>query len=416
MPPIADTRPPAAETDVVIVGGGLAGASLGCALAGTGLRTAVIEAVPREAEGQPSYDDRSVALAYGSKRIFAGMNVWPGVASRGAAPIERIHVSDRGRFGFTRLDRRHAGLEALGYVVETRVLGAALYQRLGAVEGLELICPAAVTGIARDAEGITVSIDGPQAVGERRGRLLVLADGGRSAARELLGIEVRNRDYGQTALVANVTPGHEHRNTAYERFTATGPLAVLPMTQGRCSVVWTVRPPEAEHLLALTDAEFLGALQDRFGERLGVFRQVGRRNAYPLSMARVHPTVVERAALIGNAAHALHPVAGQGFNLGLRDVATLAQILAEAARDGDDIGSERVLGRYARWRRRDNQAMTAFTDGLVRLFSNDLAPIAAVRDLGLLAVDLFPPAKRALLRLTTGMWGRQPRLGRGLEL
>jgi 2-octaprenyl-6-methoxyphenol hydroxylase len=414
MPP--DAPIPKPDTDVLIVGGGLAGASLACALAGTGLRTTVVEAVPREAESQPSYDDRSVALAYGSKRIVAGMGVWNAVAARGATPIERIHVSDRGRFGFTRLDRTDAGLEALGYVVETRVLGAALYERMSEVAGLDLVCPAEVVDTERDTSGVTVTLESAGVTETRRARVLVLADGGRSRARELLGIEVRNRDYGQTAVVANVTPSHDHRNTAYERFTSTGPLAVLPMTQRRCSVVWTVRPHEAGELLALGEDAFLRALQERFGERLGSFRQAGRRSAYPLSMARVRPTVVARAALIGNAAHTLHPVAGQGFNLGLRDVATLAQILGEAARAGDDIGSDAVLQRYAGWRRRDNEMMTTFTDGLVRVFSNDLGPLAAARNLGLVAVDLCPPAKRALLRLTTGMWGRQPRLGRGLGL
>jgi 2-octaprenyl-6-methoxyphenol hydroxylase len=247
-------------------------------------------------------------------------------------------------------------------------------------------------------------------------RLVVAADGGTSPVRNKAGIEARRTDYHQTALVTNVTPELPHRNIAYERFTASGPLAFLPMSENRCAVVWSLSPEKAEALLALDAAQFMAALQEQFGTRLGRLRKVGKRAAYPLMLTKVSEHIRPRLVLIGNAAHTVHPVAGQGFNLGLRDVAVLAQVLNEAQRAGRDIGELAVLEGYAGWRKRDNLAISTFTDGLVRTFSNDLAPLSFARNLGLVAVDLIPPAKRALLRLSMGLAGRLPRLARGLPL
>ena len=219
-----------------------------------------------------------------------------------------------------------------------------------------------------------------------------------------------------TAIVTNVTPGKAHGGTAFERFTDTGPLALLPMTDDRCAVVWSARRAEVETILGWTDTEFLARLQDRFGERLGVFQRIGKRRAYPLSLTRVHEHVRPRLVLIGNAAHSVHPVAGQGFNLGLRDVAALAEVLMDATRRGDDIGDLDVLRPYAAWRRRDNQVVAALTDGLTRIFSTSFPPLALARNLGLTAVDLLPPLKRRFMRITSGLAGRLPRLARGLPL
>jgi len=245
-------------------------------------------------------------------------------------------------------------------------------------------------------------------------RLVVAADGGRSGLRDQAGIAVKRTEYGQTALVSNVTTEKPHANVAYERFTDSGPLAFLPMSEGRCAVVWSLPPEKVEPLLALDDGQFLATLQERFGMRLGRFTRVGRRAAYPLAYTQVTEHVRPRLVLIGNAAHTVHPVAGQGFNLGLRDVAVLAEVLNDALVAGQDMGAIEVLDKYAARRRRDVSMISLFTNSLVRIFSNDFGPLAHARSLGLVAVDLFPPAKRALLRLSMGLAGRLPRLARGL--
>ena len=404
------------DYDILVVGGGMVGASLALALRDSGLRIAVIEAVPYGAGQQPSYDDRTVALAYGSKRIFTAMGAWQCMEDGGVTPIRRIHVSDRGHFGKSMLDSLEAGVEALGYVVENRALGAALIGAMAGAENVTLVCPAQMSAleISADCARVTVMQDGtPRALSAR---LVVAADGGRSAVRDMLGIVTSRSDYGQHALVSNITVERPHANVAYERFTEHGPLALLPMSGNRCSVVWSLPPDMAERMLALDDAEFMRRLHDCFGDRLGAFIRAGSRQSYPLALTRVAEHVRPRLALIGNAAHTLHPVAGQGFNLGLRDVAALAQELVDAQRAGRDIGALAVLQKYADWRRRDNQMVSTFTDGLVRVFSNSFAPLVVARNLGLLAIDLVPPVKRRLMRRTMGLSGRLPRLACGLPL
>jgi len=408
--------------DVLIVGGGLAGASLAVALGGAGFDVVVAEAAsPGDRGGPPgakdtSYDDRSVALAYGSRRIFDALGVWPLLDTDAVASIERIHISDRGHFGFTHLDRRDAGLPALGYVVENRGLGAALYAALNREATVRVLAPARVEDVRDEGGEACALIECAGEPREVRAALVVLADGGRSPLRERLGIDTRVREYGQTAVVTNVTPARFHEHTAYERFTPGGPLALLPLSRGRCSVVWTVRDADAAALLDMADGEFADGLAQRFGDRMGEFVRVGARSAYPLRLSTVREDVHPRLALVGNAAHTLHPVAGQGFNLGLRDVAVLAQCLAEARARGEDPGGQGVLQRYSAWRRRDHKSVTTFTDGLVRIFSNEFPPLGLARNLGLIAVDLLPPVKRALVRLTSGVAGRQPRLASGLPL
>lgn len=411
---MAETSLPANAYDVLIVGGGMVGASLAVALRSLPLKVGLIEAVEFGSSAQPSYDDRTVALSYGSKRIFETLGVWNRVEANGATPIHHIHISDRGRFGFTRLNRADAGVEALGWVVENRALGRALKDALADCPGLTFFCPAVMDSVEYGPDSAQVCIRRGEQAETLTARLVVAADGGQSLVREQAGIETRRRDYHQTALVTNVTPERPHANVAYERFTDSGPLALLPMRDNRCAVVWSLSPERAEAMRQLGDAAFLAALQERFGLRLGQFLKVGHRAAYPLTRTEVMETVRPRLALIGNAAHTVHPVAGQGFNLGLRDVATLAQVLSEAQRAGQDPGDLAVLQRYAQWRRRDVWATSSFTNGLVRVFSNDLPPLSIARNIGLVAVDLFPPAKRALLRLSMGLAGRLPRLARGL--
>lgn len=404
------------EFDLVIVGGGMVGASLACALGNSDFRVAVIEAIPPGDPGQPSYDDRTIALAYSSRRIFEAIGVWDEIVHRSVCPIENIHISDRGRFGFTRLHASDMHIEALGYVAETRALGAALYERMAGYSNVELVCPATVQVINPGADRIEILMEHDGAERRLSARLLVAADGGNSAVRRAAGISARRRAYGQTAVVANVTPGRPHKNTAYERFTNSGPLAILPMSEDRCAVVWSVEDSDAEQMLRWSDEEYLQRLQERFGDRLGTFSRAGKRVAYPLALTRVAEIVGQRLVLVGNAAHTVHPVAGQGFNLGLRDVATLAQVLVEAHQDGRDIGQAEVLQRYAAWRKRDNRRVASFTDGLIQIFSNDFLPLAVMRNLGLAAVDLMPSVKRMFIRRTSGLNGRLPRLARGLPL
>ena len=405
------------DFDILIVGGGMVGASLGVALGSLPLRVGLIEAVEFESGTQPSYNDRTVALSYGSKRIFESLKVWERIEAQGATPIEQIHISDRGHFGFTRLAASDAGVDALGYVVENRALGQALKAALAQTGNLTFMCPAAMQDLEFTPQAASVSIRrGDNRLETVTARLVVAADGGHSAVRSKAGIAAQRTEYRQTALVTNVSVELAHRHIAYERFTEDGPLALLPMRDNRCAVVWSLLPERVDALLALDDAQFLEALQACFGARLGRFQKVGKRFAYPLALTKVAEHIRPRLVLIGNAAHTVHPVAGQGFNLGLRDVAALAQVLADAQQQGEDFGDLTVLGRYEDWRRRDNQVVSIFTDGLVRLFSNDFTPVSILRNLGLVAVDLLPPLKRRLLRLSMGLSGRLPRLARGLPL
>ena len=405
----------AADYDVLIVGGGLVGASLACALGRCPLRIGMIESFPFGVAAPPSYDDRSIALAYGTRRIFEGMGVWREVAAV-ATPIERIHVSDRGHFGATRLDAATHGFDALGYVVESRALGHAFGAALAALPAVEVISPARVTALEAGPVRVRATVEQGGRARDVSARLVVGADGADSAVRRWSGIGALRTDYGQSAVIANLTPERPHRNIAYERFTDSGPLALLPLSEQRCALVWTVRADDCAAVMALTDGEFLARLQARFGGRLGRLQRVGARTAYPLALVRAERYTAARLALIGNAAHTLHPIAGQGFNLGLRDVVALAEVVADAVAAGNDIGDAVALARYADWRRRDQDHVLRTTDGLVRLFSNDHAPLVLARNAGMVLADLLPPLKRALLRRAMGLAGRQPRLARGLPL
>jgi 2-octaprenyl-6-methoxyphenol hydroxylase len=413
-----------AETyDLVIVGGGLVGGSLACALRGSRLRLCSLEAVAVDAEHQPSYDERVIALSWGSRRILEGMGLWGDIAP-GAEPIRRIHVSERGTFGFAHLDSAEQGVEALGYVAPARVLGTAIRGALACASGIDSLCPARLLGLVNGPDWVEleVAVGGEQR--RLRTRLLAAADGGESFVRTQLGIGVRERPYGHDAIITTVTPDRPQPGVAYERFTDTGPLAMLPMTEGRWSVVWTSREDETAALLGLTDSAFLARLQERFGYRLGGLDRLGRRVAYPLRQVLATEGVVGRVVLIGNAAHTLHPVAGQGFNLGLRDVAALAEVLVGTSRTGADPGGQAALADYAQWRRRDQSQSALATDALARLFVNPWAPLRLARDLGLVGLDLIPAARRTLGRRFMGLGpavggdagGRLPRLARGLAL
>jgi 2-octaprenyl-6-methoxyphenol hydroxylase len=402
------------EVDVAIAGGGLVGASLALALAQLSLRVALIEATAFGAPDQPSFDDRTTALSNGSRRIFEALGVWP-LIERDATPIHRIHVSDQGRFGFARIDSREQGLEALGHVVVNRAMGAALWARLRQ-EAVEIVAPARVTGMALAGHRQHIECEDAPVI---EAKLAVAADGARSAMRAAAGVGASTWDYRQVALVANVFTQRFHNHTAYERFTRSGPIALLPMSEGRLGLIWTLAPGRAQEAADLTDEEFLARLQSEFGFRLGRFARVGQRHLYPLALTRSSEHVAPRLALVGNAAQSLHPIAGQGFNLGLRDAATLAEVLADGrARSGADFdpGDGLWLEHYREWREDDRRNIVRFTDGLVRLFLQPFGPAKLLRDAGMLAFDLLPAAKDALSQLSLGAAGKIPRLARGAPL
>jgi len=407
------------DYDLVIIGGGLVGASLAVALAETGLRIAVVEATAANAPAHPSYDERVIALSLGSARIFQGMGLWPEIEPD-AAPIRHVHVSDRGHFGFAHLDAEDEGVPALGYVASARVMGAALHARLEASPRISLLRPARLQGLRINKAGVSLEVAVAGQSQLLRAALLVAADGGESSVRKRLKLQVRERAYGYDAIIATVTPERmpatTRPGTAFERFTDSGPLALLPMTECRYGVVWTARQTETADILRLSDAAFIEALQARFGARLGTLTRPSRRIAYPLRLMLANQLTHERALLIGNAAHTLHPVAGQGFNLGLRDVAELADLLVDARRTAKDVGGPAVLGPYCRRRAPEHALIAGLTDGLARLFVNPLGPVRAARNLGLLGLDLLPPARHHLARRFMGAMGRQPRLARGLSV
>jgi 2-octaprenyl-6-methoxyphenol hydroxylase len=400
--------------DVAIVGGGMVGASLGAALAPLDVRVALIEAIPHNAAAQPSFDERTTALSNGSRRILETLGAWSALEAV-ATPISKIHVSDQGRFGFARIDAREQGLAAMGYVVSNRALGSALWSRLSNPK-LKIFCPAGVSLITANDEAVKIEVDEAGTKRTIDAKLVVAADGAQSVVRGALRIGAEVRDYGQTAVITTVLPQRFHDNVAYERFTPDGPLALLPLDGGRCTLVLTLTTDAAPSALAWSDREFLAEVQRRFGFRLGRFLKVGRRVPYPLSLSQSERTSAPRCAIIGNAAQSLHPVAGMGFNLGLRDVACLAELIAENLRRDADPGNPALLREYDAWRRADRGGVIAFTDGLVRLFSSPLSAAVRVRNLGLLAFDLLPPAKSALSRLSTGGGGRVPKLARGVQL
>jgi 2-octaprenyl-6-methoxyphenol hydroxylase len=403
------------EYDIAIVGGGLAGASLACCLADLPLRVAVFEQVPIIANDQPSYDDRGLALSLSSFRVLKAIGVWPAVAAR-AAPVKRIHISDRGRFGFVHLKASDLDIAALGYVIVARELGRALVERLAGLANVDFICPAAVAGIRPGEDSVLLALDRGGETGTVSCRLLVAADGTDSLVRGKLGMETTVKEYGQTAIVATITPAAGHGNTAYERFTRNGPLALLPMLDGRCVSIFTVASGSAAEYLRLDDQSYLDVLQQTFGLRLGRFTAIGRRRAYPLKLVRALRQYQQRVVLLGNAAHTVHPNGAQGFNLGLRDAAGLAEIIITRARQQRDIGEEAALQAYCSDRGADQARTIGFTGAVAGLFYNEDRFMALCRNLGMLMLDTSPSLKRRFIRMATGLYGRQPGLVRGLDL
>ena len=400
------------DTDILVIGGGMVGLSFACAAAGAGIGVTVVERLTAEASLEGAFDGRVSAIAAGSARLLETLGIWQGTEGD-RQPILDIRVSDTESPLFLHYDHRDVGDQPFGHIVENRVLRRALFARAAQLSGLAFRAPAEVATLDRDQDRATATLVDGTII---RARLVVGADGKRSATRAAAGIAVTRRPYRQTAIVCTVAHQRPHEGIAQERFLAAGPFAILPLPGNRSSLVWTERADLAPTLVALDDAAFLSELGDRFTDYLGALSLVGPRWHYPLELSWAARATETRLVLIGDAAHAIHPIAGQGLNLGLRDVATLAEIVVDAARLGLDIGSAGGLGRYPGARRVDVLTMGLVTDGLNRLFANDIAPIRGIRDLGLAAVERAPPLKRLFMRHAMGLVGDLPRLVRGEPL
>jgi len=417
------TRADGLNVDVLIVGGGMVGLTFAVALGGAGLEVVVVDREDPATLLDAPYDGRASAIAYGSRRVLEGLGAWPGMAAA-AEPIFDIRVSDGDAPLFLHYDHRAIGEEPLGHIIENRAVRRALFARQSEIPAIDLRAPASVADIEFSAGGVTATlVDGTRI----RASLAVAADGRNSWLREQAGISVTRWSYKQTGIVC--TMGHErpHRGVAHERFLPAGPFAVLPMTDMtdlpgdpdlgyRSSIVWTEREDLAPAMMALDEDGFSIELGRRFGPWYGEVGVLGGRWSYPLSLLHANRYVAPRLALVGDAAHAIHPIAGQGLNLGIRGIAALAEVVVEAARLGLDIGGADVLARYERWRRFDAMALVAVTDGLNRLFSNAIPPVRMIRDLGLAGVNLVAPAKRFFMRHAMGMVGDLPRLMKGERL
>lgn len=423
----------AATADVAIVGAGLIGATLAVAMGSAGVRVAVIDRLAGSAQVAPTFDGRTTAIAHGSRRALEAIGVWHHLA-RHAEPIRDIRISD-GRldpgggpapvsplhlhFDHRQAARHGEAVAPMGHIVENRHIRAALFRRLEDLSTVSVLAPAELATAVRDESEARITLTDGRCI---RAALLVSAEGRGGMLREQAGIRLHRAGYSQTAIV--VTAEHElaHRGAAQEKFLPAGPFAILPMTDDpatgahRSSIVWTERAELVPALLRLPEAAFQREFARRFGEHLGAVKAVGPRFSYNLSVQTAERLVASRLALVGDAAHGIHPIAGQGWNLGLRDTAALAEVVVDAYRLGLDIGHASVLTDYERWRRVDGLAMIGATDGLNRLFSNDIGPLRLVRDVGLAAVNGLPPLRRFFMRHAMGIVGDLPRLVKGEAL
>jgi 2-octaprenyl-6-methoxyphenol hydroxylase len=424
LPVMADPNPKDAagsgevvRSDVLIVGGGMVGLTLALALGSAGLDVVVVDRDDPATLLAAPYDGRASAIAYGSRRVLEGLGAWDGMAGD-AEPILDIRVSDGDAPLFLHYDHREVGEQPLGHIIENRAIRRALFARQAEIAAIDLRAPASLATIDYGAGGVTATLNDGTHI---RANLAVAADGRHSRMRDEAGITTTRWRYKQTGIAC--TMGHErpHRGVAHERFLPAGPFAVLPMTDDpehghRSSIVWTEDERLAPAMMALDDADFSAELGRRFGPYYGEVRVLGGRWSYPLSLRHANRYAAPRLALVGDAAHAIHPIAGQGLNLGIRGVAALAEVIVETARLGLDIGADDVLKRYERWRRFDAMALVAVTDGLNRLFSNAIPPVRLARDLGLAGVNLVGPAKRFFMRHAMGLVGDLPRLMKGERL
>ncbi|MHA3697672.1 2-octaprenyl-6-methoxyphenyl hydroxylase [Yersinia enterocolitica] len=387
---------------VIIVGGGMAGATLALAISSLThgkMPVALVEAQRPDSRQHPGFDARAIALAHGTCQQLDSIGLWSALADCATA-IEHVHVSDSGHSGFVNLRAPDYRVPALGQVIELCDAGKRLFALLQKAPGVTLHCPAKMVDVVRTAESATVTLDNGQ---QLHAKLLVAADGSHSALAQACNIQWQQQDYQQIAVIANVTTSELPNGRAFERFTHHGPLALLPMSQGRSSLVWCHAKEDRAQVDSWDDARFLAELQRAFGWRLGKMLHAGKRHSYPLQLLTATRHVSHRLALVGNAAQTLHPIAGQGFNLGLRDVMSLAETIARA---GDDPGDYKVLSQYQLRREPDQQATIGITDGLIRLFANRYGPLVVGRNLALMSMEQIPAIRDTFARRTLGWVGR----------
>ena len=394
--------------DLAVAGGGIVGASIACAAGLQGLKVALIEPHPPAMDWPDgSVDLRVYAITRASQRIFEHLGAWEAMQEMGVSPYGDMEVWDAAGTGRIHFSAADIGEPSLGHIIEQRVMVAALHRRLAELPGVERLMPAGVEAFETGGEMVEIRLESGEAL---CARLLVGADGKASRVRSLAGIAVERYDYHQRAIVCVVSAERPHLATAWQRFLPTGPLAFLPLADGRSSIVWSTTHEEAEALLALDGAAFAERLAEAFDYRLGAVTAVGERAAFPLARQHAVRYVMPRLALAGDAAHVIHPLAGQGVNLGLLDAAVLAEVLREAAAEGRDPGSLRILRRYERWRRGENQAMMLAMDGFKHLFGAPFGPVRLARNLGLSLVDRLGPLKHFLVRHAMGLQGDLPPL------
>ncbi|MFW1289967.1 2-octaprenyl-6-methoxyphenyl hydroxylase [Vibrio parahaemolyticus] len=387
------------QYDVVIAGGAMAGATLALAiehLSQGALRVAVVEPFKAQSDQHPGFDSRSIALSYGTVNLLRHLELWSAIEPF-STPIEHIHVSDRSHAGMTDITKHDVGVEALGYVVELADVGRVYQELLTHSTAIDLYCPDSAKHITRTQENVTIELASGELL---NAKLLVAADGAVSQCCQQIGLELSEHDFDQVAVIANIVTQEPHQGRAFERFTENGPVALLPMSDNRMSLVWCLRPDEAQIVMELSESEFLERLQQDFGWRLGAMQKVGLRASYPLLLRHRKQNISHRFAIVGNAAQTLHPIAGQGFNLGIRDVVTLAE---ELVKQGEDVGRYQGLIRFSQRRETDRNESIWLTSSLVHVFSNDLLAMRIGRNTALAAMDNLSIFKQPLLRHTLGL-------------
>ncbi|EMF7390017.1 2-octaprenyl-6-methoxyphenyl hydroxylase [Vibrio parahaemolyticus] len=387
------------QYDVVIAGGAMAGATLALAiehLSQGALRVAVVEPFKAQSDQHPGFDSRSIALSYGTVNLLRHLELWSAIEPF-TTPIEHIHVSDRSHAGMTDITKYDVGVEALGYVVELADVGRVYQELLTHSTAIDLYCPNSAKHITRTQENVTIELASGELL---NAKLLVAADGAVSQCCQQIGLELSEHDFDQVAVIANIVTQEPHQGRAFERFTENGPVALLPMSDNRMSLVWCLRHDEAQIVMELSESEFLERLQQDFGWRLGAMQKVGLRASYPLLLRHRKQNISHRFAIVGNAAQTLHPIAGQGFNLGIRDVVTLAE---ELVKQGEDVGRYQGLIRFSQRREADRNETIWLTSSLVHVFSNDLLAMRIGRNTALAAMDNLSIFKQPLLRHTLGL-------------
>ncbi len=404
--------------DIAIIGGGIVGTSLACILSASQpwLKIALLELKPLATDVAhhyaSSFDARSTALAYGSVQIFEQLGLWP-LLREHVTPIQQVHVSDRGHFNGSVIDASEQHIEALGYVVENAWLGGVLSVFLQQQKNITCFAPARVESITPQATGAVLNVEADGVRFTLSCQLAVVADGGDSPMRKRLGIHTQVTDYRQAAIITNVAFSQPHQGIAYERFTTQGPMALLPLgetaTSRRAALVWTLPKAAAAQELVADEKTFLADLQEQFGFRVGRFERVGRRQLYPLQLVIAEEQIRSGVVLVGNAAHYLHPVAGQGFNLALRDCVSLAEVLLEAHARQQRLGDLATLQVYLERQRQDQLVTVQFSDKLVRLFSSSELPLVVLRHLGFISLSALPPLKNVLTTRAMGIVERSPR-------